>query len=173
MENRLFCPIVGYFESPMHLTFSIEINLYTLLYRNLILLKHVAVATLVSEAPFRAINCKWIIIQKSVERTSMIIAQSLLKWQIRHYLQLNSILFNFPCIPIRFDGQKHNGLVVAHVSADMTIRYAFWKQIRPPTVCSIFTPMEANHTFRHLDTCLTTLIATNTYIYTVDASKII
>ena len=28
------------------------------------------------------------------------------KWQIRHDLQHNTILFNIPCIPIKFDRQK-------------------------------------------------------------------
>ena len=35
-------------------------------------------------------------------------AESLPKWQIRHNLQPNSILFNFPCIALRFNGQKQN-----------------------------------------------------------------
>ena len=40
-------------------------------------------------------------------RTSMINVESLPKWQIRQNLQPNSILSNFLCIPLRFDGQKH------------------------------------------------------------------
>ena len=49
-------------------------------------------------------------------------AESLPKWQIRQNLQPNSILFNFPCIPLRFD-------FVAHVSTGMTIRYHFEKTL--------------------------------------------
>ena len=43
-----------------------------------------------------------------------------------------------------------------------------------PTVWFIFTPMEAEYTHldNSIDTCLTTTITTNTYIYTADASKI-
>ena len=92
----------------------------------------------------RAQDTTWI----SAERTSMIIAESLPKRQIRQNLQPNSILFNFLCIPLRFDGQKHKFLqfflcFVAHVSTGMTIRCVFWKNSRfwPPTVWFIFTPM--------------------------------
>ena len=42
-----------------------------------------------------------------VQKISLTMAWSLPKWQIRHYLQQNSILFNFLYVPISFDGQKH------------------------------------------------------------------
>ena len=84
----------------------------------------------------------------------MILAESLPKWKIRQNLQPNSFLFNFPCILLRFDGQKHNfryffSLVVAHVSTGMTIRYAFWKKkhlIFTANCMVYFTPMEAKYT---------------------------
>ena len=52
---------------------------------------------------------------------------------------------NFPCISLWAYIFAMLTLVMANVSADMTIRYPFWT----PTVCSIFTPMEAKYT--HLD----------------------
>ena len=132
----------------------------------------------------------------SWQRTFMIMADCLPKWQIRQNLQPNSVLFKFLCILLRFDGQKHEFSQLflwlwpmfrlawpsdmhfekknkkKQTNKKKTKKYTttwFW----PPTVWFIFTPMEAKYT--HLDnsiTCLTTIITTNTYCYTVDASKI-
>ena len=117
----------------------------------------------------------------NLERTSMIMVESVPKWQIWQNLQPNSILFNNACIPLCFDGQKHKFSNFSlfrgpYVSTGMTIRYAFWKNsdfdlqlyglflhpwklnIHISTTHHLFDN-NYNHEYVHL-------------LYTVDASKI-
>ena len=61
----------------------------------------------------------------------MIMAASLLNEKYDRICHKKSVLFNFPCISLCFDGLKHNfsfailTLAVANVSTDMTISCAF------------------------------------------------
>ena len=116
-----------------------------------------------------------------MKRTSMIMAWSLSKWQTRQKLQQNSILFDSRYIPLSFDGQKYtfcnfyfgcgpwnmgwhdHQICILEIILIFSASCMFY----------FYTHGSSIYTFRQLDTCLTTIITTNTYIYTVDASTIV